>query len=294
MSTVSSPLSSSCMAFGFGDSAGAYLLTLADLQATTPTPVPQPTALPTATPTPTPAVLGTVVVNGDPVEGVIIRPGNGDHWQFEGQAQQVVTVSMQSLDRHLDPLLTLIDPDGLPLTANDDRRREDVNARIEGYVLPRSGTYRVWANGARDTYGVYTLSISAEPNLMPTPTLSPTPEATLVAQPGDNQGELSPGGHALWYWDGEAGQRVTIRVAAENPANAVFDPERRNALDTLVIVRGPDGLQVARADDIVIGVQTDSLIEDLVLEREGTYTIEVFSFNDRGAGAYTLTLEVGD
>ena len=191
------------MALGYGSSAGAYLLMLADLQATTPTPLPQPTALPTATPTPTPTVLGTVVVNGPPMEGVIIRPGNGDHWQFEGQAQQVVTISMQSLDRHLDPLLTLIDPDGLPLTANDDRRREDVNARIAGYVLPRSGTYRVWADGARDTFGAYTLSISAEPNLMPTPTLSPTPEATLVAQPGDNRGELSPGGHACGIGTGK-------------------------------------------------------------------------------------------
>lgn len=72
--------------------------------------------------------------NGSPLENA---------WQFEGQAGQVISLVARALDGDLDPVVELYDPQNQLLAANDNGAFDDLDARIEGYVLPVPGNYSV-------------------------------------------------------------------------------------------------------------------------------------------------------
>ncbi len=78
-----------------------------------------------------------------------------------------------------------------------------------------------------------------------TATPSITPPRRLIAQLGDNRGEISVGGEQIWLYEGRAGETLTIEVWADHPANWALNggaaPDAPGVLDTLVIVTAPDG-----------------------------------------------------
>ncbi|RMF80262.1 MAG: hypothetical protein D6737_08520, partial [Chloroflexi bacterium] len=135
-----------------------------------------------------------------------------------------------------------------------------------------------------------------------TPTLTPlfTPTATPVmagraARVGSNRGEIVIGGGEAWVYQGRAGEVITIRVAAANPAQIRPGVTRvPDGFDTLLIVRNPDGSELITADDIEAGIITDSLIENLELPQDGAYIIEVRSWDNQSGGRYTLTITRGE
>ncbi|MBN1200539.1 MAG: protein kinase [Anaerolineae bacterium] len=138
-----------------------------------------------------------------------------------------------------------------------------------------------------------------------TPTILPRP--ILTAQVGEQRGEVAIGNNQVWAYKGYAGEVLTIRVSADNPVNGFVPSEEEplpdGMLDTVVIVTAPDGVDMnargylpARFDppesnDIEPDVNTDSLIEGLVLPVNGTYRIEVSGLQYQTGGSYTLTIE---
>lgn len=76
-------------------------------------------------------------------ETVTISEGVIHEFEFEGEADQVVTI-MTTINRGdaIDPLLVLLDEDGDVIAANDDFGATS-NAAIVDYVLPAAGTYTV-------------------------------------------------------------------------------------------------------------------------------------------------------
>ncbi len=68
-------------------------------------------------------------------------------WQFEGQAGQTFTITMQTSSDSLDPALRLIAPDGSEIDSNDDADDPilGTNAQIFGAQLPASGLYTIEA-----------------------------------------------------------------------------------------------------------------------------------------------------
>lgn len=153
--------------------------------------------------------------------------------------------------------------------------------------------------GAATGFGNLTLLV-LDPIPLPTPTPSSTPiVAILAAHIGSQQGKIEIGGGEVWNFHGTVGDLVTIRVNADKPASGASGTERqeRGLLDTLVIVRAPDGTVVAdstlfpSADDIVAAENTDSLIGNLTLIQDGLYEIEVRSWDNQTGGAYTLIIE---
>ncbi len=129
------------------------------------------------------------------------------------------------------------------------------------------------------------------PTPIPTPTAAPV--GALTAQPGENRGEIPLGGGQVWAYAGQAGERLSIRVSADQPASGVWGLAaqlERGALDTRLIVYAPDGEILAEADDIQNGLDTDALIEDLTLTAAGQYRIEVRSYAEQTGGAYTLVI----
>jgi hypothetical protein len=132
-----------------------------------------------------------------------------------------------------------------------------------------------------------------------------TPRPELIAHLGENRGDVPVGGDQVWQYEGQAGETLTIRANADLPVNGA-DPTTLAAgmLDTLVIVTAPDGRDLnvynsgggmvyhpAQSDDIDAGVNTDSLVDGLVLPVSGTYQIVVNGSGYRTGGAYTLIID---
>ncbi len=127
--------------------------------------------------------------------------------------------------------------------------------------------------------------------------------ALLPAQTGENRGEVPTGGSQVWLFEGTAGERLSVQVQADYPANwdVRSDDEEtpEDVLDTLLTITSPDGRvltinlsnskYVGQSDDIEAGINTDSAF-DLIMTTDGTYRIEVSGKNYETSGSYTLYL----
>jgi WD40 repeat protein len=123
---------------------------------------------------------------------------------------------------------------------------------------------------------------------------------------GDNLGELARNQFDVWTYEGRAGEVLQFQMLADNPlTDSTIPLEARydaGQLDTLLFVIGPDGTQLAKANDDRQNDDTpfsdandgasfsDANIEAVVLPEAGTYRIEARSFLDDSAGRYTLRL----
>jgi hypothetical protein len=103
----------------------------------------------------TPADAGTLSI-GDAVTDALAA-GDTDLWTFNGEAGQIVTISMSS--DPVDTYLELFGPDGEGLTYNDDF--EGFNSQITSFELPASGEYTIAACGySTFDEGEYNLELS--------------------------------------------------------------------------------------------------------------------------------------
>jgi len=133
----------------------------------------------------------------------------------------------------------------------------------------------------------------------PTPPVSAPSPAPATAAPagiaawGVNRGSLPSGGGQVWEYAGNVGDRLSIRVSADQPANRTWGSDRQQEgrlLDPTLAVYAPDGSLLAEADDLENGVATDAYLESLTLPQIGIYRIEVRSYRDQTAGGYRLIL----
>ena len=85
---------------------------------------------------------GGEVVSGEPVVGRLDFEADVDFWTFDAPAGSEVTIDLIALDPELDPLIFLIDEDGVDLFFDDDGG-EALNPRIEAFPLGASGTYTI-------------------------------------------------------------------------------------------------------------------------------------------------------
>ncbi|MCK6625380.1 MAG: rhomboid family intramembrane serine protease [Anaerolineae bacterium] len=101
---------------------------------------------------------GGTIAYGQTVEGRLVGE-EGDLWQFEGEAGQVVTITMRSDE--IDAQVGLFDPDNEYLTEDGDSGDDD-NARIDAYVLPVTGTYTIYAISSDGQPGAYYLTLKLD------------------------------------------------------------------------------------------------------------------------------------
>ncbi|MBL8148284.1 MAG: peptidase S41 [Anaerolineae bacterium] len=98
---------------------------------------------------------------------------------------------------------------------------------------------------------------------------------------GDSvDGEVTVGERMQFTLTAEAAETVTITVS---------DPD--GAFDSYLRVYDADGNLLAENDDIELGVQINSAIEGLELAAGDVIVIEVGTYDDSSAGAFTLTVE---
>jgi hypothetical protein len=91
-----------------------------------------------------------------------LEPGSRQHWLFEGESGDIVTISMIALDDDLDAYLELFAPDGEQV-ATDDDSGGGFNAAILEFELPLTGTYRVVARSYSEySTGEYELTLTGQ------------------------------------------------------------------------------------------------------------------------------------
>lgn len=95
-----------------------------------------------------------VLTSGETVTGSIRLNKKFDVYVFDGEAGDVVTISLEGLNGTLDPVLFLIDPNNVQIAENDDANRDTTNSLINEFTLPEDGRYIIIATHFGARYGV--------------------------------------------------------------------------------------------------------------------------------------------
>lgn len=237
------------------------------------------------------AIVDTAIVYGDIVTGTINSSNFQVAYIFEGQSGDVVSIRINATSGNLDTTLLLSDPRGEFLAFNDDF--DGLNSAIIDVVLPQDGSYTITAGryqGANgSTSGDYELELTADgiDVVIDEPDATPEAPTTTDATGADAvvyTDEISDANFERTYtFEGSSGDVVTIEMIADS-----------GTLDSLLILVGPSGNEVARNDDQSL-TSTDALLPDLTLSETGTYTIIATRYqgeNGLSAGNFTLTLSI--
>ncbi len=195
--------------YGFesGTSGGEYTLVIrtqaeeATPEPESPTPTPTPTLSP---PPPTPSTSPSAfpeedfptIRYGDFISEGLSTGDEVDFYQFEGQAGDVVTISVKRIGEDINPAVGLLDKDTNILEVNLDFNGP-ADARIRRYVLPTDDTYIVSVLAQNEVAGSYVLHLFAED--IPASSLPPAPSA-VPPRVGVSDAELD----ITLVWDGEA------------------------------------------------------------------------------------------
>jgi len=111
--------------------------------------------------------------------GALVYPGTDTQFEgtievdaqvthtFEARVGDYVTLTAAAHDPLLDPIITLIDPDGERMIDNDNHGYNDADidffdARIKNVLIQQSGIYTVEVASARGGEGAYTLTVNTK------------------------------------------------------------------------------------------------------------------------------------
>ena len=237
---------------------------------------------------------------------LVISPDGGSF--FNAIWQPVPAIIQWRLDSHDDLLAWTMNHRLVRELTCDERRLYQFDSQCdEAGLFPTRTPFPTLAPtvvSAAPFVGIHGADTSV---VAPTPSVTPRP--LLTAYVGENRGEVAIGEYQVWQYIGRAGELLTIRVNADIPANweergGAPDPPEAGVLDSLIIVTAPDGRDLnvhnsggstnyapSTSDDIVPGVITDSLVDNLALPMSGTYLIIVSGSCYASGGGYTMTVE---
>lgn len=248
-----------------------------------PTPVPLPTAAEideAATATPAANVVtgsADAVVTGDVPDGGVFT------YTFSAAAGQAVTITVRATSANeLDPRIALAGPDGQLIAENDDHTDADPSltlsdSRLTGVPLPADGVYTLTISGFAGTGGPFELTISAA-TAPPTPAGTPTPGGSQSVT-----GDIVTGGDYVTTFEARAGEVYVITARA---TGGDLDPQ-------IFVVDSFDEILASSDDhgsaDPTLS-STDARIDNLIIEADGLYSVEVYGTNDT-AGSFELAIE---
>jgi hypothetical protein len=201
----------------------------------------------------------TTVFAGDTLHGRIAPGGEGQAFVFEGVESSLLDFTVQS-DRGnaAAPLVTLTDPEGAPLdlTAGTKTSPGSATMRVVGVVLPKTGTYKVYARPERPgTGGFY--SFRHELRYAPMP---------------DTKAHLSAQNPRPVYVSAPRGGLIAFSIKPEPGSNlvpdiqGVEDPWGGPALDRSQVPKGSLPPRVSHSYD-------GKMVLTFVAPRPGVYKI---------------------
>lgn len=307
-----------------GSSASAERLFRILVSGPTPTTAPSstsaPTNTPTISPTPTPGPtcnngsepqnepgndIGSarlLLVNVEESHGICAL-GDEDWFKFGALTGKIYTIDITSMDAGLDLAIDVFDPDGNPVTTNDDfynrtptaPNPSDIAPRIQSFRAQRDGFYYVRVRDATGLGGnnlTYKIIIRAE-SYGPTPTQiaelcndryepDGLPENARELVPNSLQSThvLCPRGDADWvYFFGKAGKIYYIYTDTRPYKGTLNDPTEAGA-DTVMYLADRDGVTlIMMSDDIPGSLDSQLRFSPSV---DGVYFIQVKNTGDIG------------
>lgn len=117
-----------------------------------------------------------------PVTGQLDAENLFSEWQFTGQVDAIISLTVETTSGNLDPVLELYDSAANLLFSNDNAAFDDTDPRLEAYILPSTAVYtvRVYREGMGYglTSGEFRLTLLkgfsiSQSDTLPTPTLNP-------------------------------------------------------------------------------------------------------------------------
>jgi hypothetical protein len=194
-------------------------------------------------------------------------------WVFNGTADQDVTIIVSSLDDQLDVILELRGPDGRELVTKDESFAGDAEV-LTGFELSVTGEYAIIVQGFAGRGGAYSLSLDEGGES----TVNFYDAGDLAF--GDNKREFLREDEAhAWFFDGRAGDEVTINVT---PITANMDMD--------VWLLDPELDELAMKDEYSSG-EAEKI--EFTLPVDGQYLVLVREFFG-DPGEYQVVLDVSE
>lgn len=242
---------------------------------------------------------------GETVTGQISDDESLQSWEFEGQAGEIITITMEAInlaDGGLDSYLQLLDPDGSVIAENDDASNATINATISSFPLTEDGTYTIIATrfglGVGTSVGEYELSLQLSEGDSPADEHASDENTSSeeefefnigqIAFDEPVRGQLNTQNFAeLWDFEGQEGAIISIQMTRQS-----------NDLDTYIILIDDQGNELASNDDGLDGTAS-SEITGYSLPYSGLFTIVATRYGfesgtSRGEYELVMTLETGD
>ncbi len=212
------------------------------------------------------------------LEGRFDQPDEVDVYTFHGNQGERITMRMKMTWAeeniyHFNPRFDILDPDGESVYVAKSEYKHTV-VTVRDFVLPKSGEYKVLASNWRPfQVGTYILSLWIWER---DPVVAIDHDQCLEDQ------ELHyPIDHDLYKFNGNAGERITLRVMMTEAANIYYFCPRFE-------VYAPDGqlVTVAKSSKKCYHVQ----IQDFVLEQTGEYLVRLDNWSSQFSGKYRISL----
>jgi Ca2+-binding RTX toxin-like protein len=239
-------------------------------------------------------VFGAIVV-GTPEMGSVERPEDKDRFQVELEAGQVYSISLDSATTASG---TLVDPEIFGLFDNLNTQLSNTsdtdsgtgsNALVAPFVVDTSGIYEIEVGGQTNFgTGGYILSIDnlgAADDYLPG-TFATSFGMAVVGVPVG--GSLETDGDRDRF-DVTLQAGVIYEISLEGSATGggfIDDPE-------IIGVFNSSGQLVANSADDNSGINANALVDDLIVDADGIYQIEVAGAGDINTGDYTLSVQSG-
>lgn len=99
----------------------------------------------------------TLVVTGQSITNSLAS-GESAVWRLPARDGAMFSFIVEQVNGDLDPILSIEDTNGSVLISNDDYSSDTLDAAIEGFTVPRNGTYIVRISAYGDTSGDYRLT----------------------------------------------------------------------------------------------------------------------------------------
>ncbi len=199
-------------------------------------------------------------------------PENGEHlWAFQGTAGQAVTMILTSHTDQLDVILEFRGPDGSELVLLDEGFAGDPEL-LTGYEITVTGEYVILVRGFAGHGGPYSLFLDAGGES----TVNFFDAGNLQYGESGRETLREDEAHA-WFFDGEAGDEVTIEVSPLEPN-----------LDMDIWLLDPELRQLATKDEFLSG-ESEKIEQSLPVN--GQYLLLVREFFGE-PGDYEVALDV--
>jgi hypothetical protein len=205
--------------------------------------------------------------------------------QFEGAANETVTITVRATDGMFDPSVQLLGAGGKLLIENDDHATSDSNltaldSRISDYTLAQAGTYTIAVNGFAGAAGQFELTIERGGG-------SSASTSTSTTMTGGDidvvEGAVRQDETFTYTLEGTAGDVYVFTAIGTDES---FDPR--------LVLYDTEDVAFASNDDHGSTDETleiyDSRLGNVILPVDGSYYLDVSGY--QGApGSFELTVE---